>query len=397
MSQYRPYTHKFNNTLPADTSNRISKYQDIISPHRTQNIQFRNRDRRTTHIGNSFRDLSRDRPAREELMERSRNRKSSQTLHESKESTQRLDYKSSVDTRSKYDINGHTSYYHRDVSNSNERDRRGFEDVNIRESNRKPFVDNSNYAREASKEDLKYRLPEKEIAEDKKTTPPRDSYKLHFRRLIDKEDVSQFSDKILNILDNQQQQLKIIMSEMNKVSNIVVAQQSASTSKKGTMSVDDQNSVVNAGSTKARDFISVKNEPIRVGGNWIKGSAQAESSEVSRMDNLPIRISRSRKQLFVKKPDFEEDNTSNQESSPVSKSTDNELNINEMNDNELIELRKRIDSRLSQGSEDRSHQGDTKISAGSFLKKIGHQPVAQNMSRTLNSSSKPPLSMSHRK
>lgn len=400
MSQYYSYTRDFNKTTPANSTDKMIKYRDIISPHRTETLQFNSRDRLGYTLGSSFRELSRETPARQELMERSRNRKSSQTLQKTEDQQERLEYNSSLASRSKYNLNPYSSYHGRAETTANERVPRSTDTAEVQEQVTIPVQRKYEIPVEASIRERRHRPLLRDEPADKEKTPPRGAYRLHIRNLVEKEDTSKFSEKILNILDSQQQQLKVIMSEMHKVSSIVASQHSASASKKAALSADGQNSEIQAGSTQGREFMSMKNEPIKSGTNWIKDSRQGESSEVSQMENLHHQASRSKKQLFLKKQNFDEDSQSRQESSPISKLTADAVNVNDMSDSELMELKKKIDSRLSQASEEKSRQSrqrDHHLSAGSFLKKLANHPATQKANKPQFSGGKPPLSMSHRK
>jgi hypothetical protein len=136
-----------------------------------------------------------------------------------------------------------------------------------------------------------------------------------------------------------------------------------------------------------KECLSVQHEPLR---KWAQVSDLKKSMDISHKFSTPQDKShayskkpRPAPHFFYNKLEGEEERLSKAESSPVTYGSAKDINIDELDDRELIELRKKIDSRIRGRDSSQGKEGNKEASGAD--KKSGPKPVP------VYSMKKPPL------
>jgi hypothetical protein len=136
-----------------------------------------------------------------------------------------------------------------------------------------------------------------------------------------------------------------------------------------------------------KECLSVQHEPLR---KWTQVSDLKKSMDISHRFNTPqekglsySKALRAGPNFFRSKNDGEEEGLSKAESSPLTHGSAKDINIDELDDQELIELKKKIDSRIFRKELNSDKQGNRDAAAGE--RKYDNNPVP------VYSMKKPPL------
>lgn len=397
MSELRKYgatQSSFYRTAGAGSSDRLSKYRDIISPQRTEINHHRSEAIMSKWKDSSFRGHSGERLARTELMEKTKTKPDDMVSKIQRENSKTRLSEGRSASRTESSI-ARLDYFYKTSQEKKPVQPRGIGSSD-KGSSKKLHSTRQEHPIQ-SINTLVQSKPRIQITSEKNQelkTPPRVSYRLPISSHTSKEDTSQFSDKILTILGTQQHQLQVILNEMQKVTSIMSGKNSTSGSKMAALSVDDQESELNQGSQNDKESISALNERTKSNNSAFRPKEGHNSSEISHPNLPPSRGSRSRKNLFSTQKGFEEDKLSRADSSPISKASVEDININELSEKELLELKSKIENKLTEKSDGLQRHPSTKSSQKSsdlVLKKIGFPSHLHISKEPAFGSLKPPL------
>lgn len=394
MKKYAASQPYFYQTAGVGTSDRLSKYRDIISPQRPELSHHRSEAIMSKWRETGFRGQSGERLARTELMEKTKIKPEAIKTIINRESNRSTNSQARSASRTESSI-ARLDYFYKNSQEITSGISRGFGSTDKGSSNKLLSTRQEHPIQRINT--LVQPKPNFNIASERNQamrTPPRVSYRIPVNNNINKNDPPVFSETILTILGTQQHQLQVILNEMQKVTSIMSGKNSTSGSKMAAMSADDHESELNQGSQHEKESISVINERIKNTSSAFRPRDKVNSSEISQANLPPSRDSRSKKNLFTTQKGFEEDKLSRAESSPISKSSLEEINLNELNEKELLELKKKIDSRLTEKSDNIQRYSSMKGSQKSsdlILKKIGFPSHLHISKETTYSSQKPPI------
>jgi hypothetical protein len=394
MKPYATSQPNFYKTANSGATDRLSKYRDIISPPRIEVGHHRSEATMSRWKDSTFRGVSGEKPARAELMGKTKIKPEVQAIPLRRDSSRTINSHGRSASRTEASIARLDYFYkHSNEAKSSQPKLRAPTAVENKQrlsSPRESIPVPSNTKKT-------YEKPVIHISAEKSQhlrTPPRVSYRLPINSSIGKEDTSVFSEKILTILGNQQQQLQVIMNEMQKVTSLVSGKNSTSGSKMAALSADGQASDIHFGSEVDKEAVSIKPDGLKSAGTAFRPKDNFNSSEISHSNQPQSRVSRGRKNLFSNQKGFEEDKISRADSSPISKTSVDEINLNELSERELMELKKRIDSKLTDKSDGIQRFSSLKSAhkpSDLILKKLGKPSYLHLPKESIQNSQKPPL------
>lgn len=182
--------------------------------------------------------------------------------------------------------------------------------------------------------------------------------------------------------------IDLLADQMAKIMPIIgcIVEKELLGKKTAAMSVDGQDSEVFESRKRDKECLSVQHEPYS-SGFWGKqkdprpGHLKSVISTEGRRGSAKS----TKKNVFATQHGFEEDRESKTESSPISKTSIHDLDIDHLSQQQLLDLKEKVDSKLKQSQYDRSDvasQGDI----SDFRKRNTHKNVS-----LISASIKPPV------
>lgn len=194
--------------------------------------------------------------------------------------------------------------------------------------------------------------------------------------------------KLQSELKEVNEKIAVLADQLSKIMPIIgsLAEKGLQANRTAALSADDQDSEVFDYRKKDKECLSVQHEPYS-NGFWdqhrnpkpahLKSGISTEGKQAS--------SKQPKKNIFATQNHFEDDRQSKTESSPLSKSSIEHLELEGLSHQQLLDLREKVDTRLRQSQYDRSDIG-SHDDISDFRKRKPH-----NVASVVSSTIKPPV------